>query len=196
MALVIKPTQQYSNIVTFLENIGLTDVVLVNTPNYYYKVTFKFPDGTQVTEAQIDLSNSFFVICDLEAHIIIFINPTYLSRRQAPDMYVHNYVGMCVLPTSTGAVIDLYAKTNDQDTMCEVFNIMADPDYSNTSNPSNTILLPASLGLRSEVEALQIPKCYVSVNATHIPGTKYVDETGTKWVAFFGSLLYKVPATN
>ena len=191
MALVIKPTQQYSNIVTFLENIGLTDVVLVNTNNYYYKVTFKFPDGTQVTEAQIDISNSFFVICDLEAHIIIFINPTYLSRRYAPDMYVRNYVGMCVLPTSTGAVIDLYAKTNSQDTMCAVFNIMEDPDYSNTSNPSNTILLPAYVGLSTEV--FEIPNCYVSLNATHIPGTKYVDETGAKWVAFFGSLLYKVP---
>ncbi len=194
MALVIKPTQQYSNIVTFLENIGLTDVVLVNTTNYYYKVTFKFPDGTQVTEAQIDISNSFFVICDLEAHIIIFINPTYLSKRYAPDMYVYNYVGMCVLPTSTGAVIDLCAKINDRDTMHEVFNIMEYPDYSNTSNPSNTILLPAYVGLSTEV--FEIPNCYVSLNATHIPGTKYVDETGTKWVAFFGSLLYKVPATD
>lgn len=194
MALVIKPTQQYSDIVTFLENIGLTDVVLVNTTNYYYEVTFKFPDGTQVVKAHIKLSNSFFVICDLEAHIIVFINPTYLSRRYAPDMYLQNYAHMCVLPTSTGAVIDLYAKTTDRDTMCEVFNIMEDPDYSETSNPSNTILLPAYVGLSTEV--FEIPNCYVSLNATHIPGTKYVDETGAKWVALFGSLLYKVPTTD
>lgn len=192
--MIIKPTQQYSDIVTFLENIGLTDVVLVDTTNYYYEVTFKFPDGTQVVKAHIATKNSFFVIYDLEAHIIVFINPTYLSERYAPDMYLQNYANMCVLPTSTGAVIDLHAKTTGQDTMCEVFNIMQYPDYSDTSNPSNNILLPAFVGLRSG--AFEIPNCYVSLNATHIPGTKYVDETGTKWVALFGSLLYKVPATN
>lgn len=192
--MVIKPTQQCSNIVTFLENIGLTDVALNNESNHYYFVTFKFPDGTQVANARIGISNRFFVIYDLEAHIIIFINPTYLSKRYAPDMYLHNYVDMCVLPTSTEAVIDIYYNTNDQDTMCDVFNIMEHPDYSGTSNPSNTILLPAYVGLSTEV--FEIPNCYVSLNATHIPGTKYVDETGAKWVAFFGSLLYKVPTTD
>lgn len=195
--MIIKPTQQYSNIVTFLENLGLTDVVLVTTTNHYYEVTFKFPDGTQVVKAHIDLSNSFFVIYDLEAHIIVFINPNYLSRRYAPDMYLQNYVDMCVLPTSTGAVIDLYTNTSDRDTMHGVFNIMKYPDYSETSNPSNTILLPAFVGLSSFISGVfEIPNCYVSLNATHIPGTKYVDETGTKWVALFGSLLYKVPTTD
>ena len=194
MAMVIKPTQSYSDIVPFLENIGLTDVVLVKTTNYHYEVTFKFPDGTQVVKAQIDISNSYFVIYDLEAHIILFINPVYLSKRYAPDMYVRNYVGMCVLPTSTGAIIDLLANITDRYTMCEVFNIMKYPDYSDTSNPSNTILLPAYVGLSTGV--FEIPNCYVSLNATHIPGTKYVDETGAKWVALFGSLLYKVPTTD
>ena len=200
MAMVIRPYQSYStggsykeDLIKALESIGLTDVRFVKETNYSYVYRFKFPDGTQVNQAALPTNEiSYTIVYDLEAHIIVFLNSGWQAERPSPDLYILNYVGMCVLPTSSGDVIDVRssADANNHST-CNVFNIPCYPDYSQTGNPASCILLPAYVGLPTGL--FEIPNCYVALNATYITGTKFVDETGAKWISLIGPLLYKVP---
>ena len=205
MAMIIKPYQIYiTEAITqekfiethtkILESIGLTDITFIEKRRYDFVYSFKFPDGTQVTKAAFIDDKAFNMVYDLEAHIIVILRSGWQATRPAPDLYIWNYIGMCLLPTSSGDVIELRYNTDTYDETCGIFNIPKKPDYHETANPSSCTLLPAYIGLSTEL--FEIPNCYVALNATYITGTKFVDETGTKWVALGGPLLYKVPTTD
>lgn len=199
MAMVIRPYQSYStggsykdDLIKALESIGLTDVRFVKETTYSYVYHFKFPDGTQVNQAALPTNEiRYTIVYDLEAHIIVFLKSGWQAERPSPDLYILNYVGMCVLPTSSGDVIEVRYNANDYTKTHEVFNMMKYPDNSDASLPSSCTLLPAYVGLPTGL--FEIPNCYTALNATYITGTKFVDETGAKWVSLIGPLLYKVP---
>ena len=204
MAMVIRPFQTYipdgqytkENYAKILEGIGLIDVVYVkeNSRTESFVYNFKFPDGTQVTEAAVykDYAYGFTIVYDLEAHIIVFLIQGYQTKYVAPGRDIYDYIGMCVLPTSSGDVIDVRSSADENNhSTCNVFNIPCYPNYSQEGNPSSCTLLPAYVGLPTGL--FEIPNCYVALNATYITGTKFVDETGAKWVSLIGPLLYKVP---
>lgn len=203
--MIIKPYQTYiTEAVTqekfiemhtkILESIGLTDITFIEKRSSDYVYSFKFPDGTQVTKAAFTSDKAFNMVYDLEAHIIVILRSGWQATRPAPDLYIWNYMGMRLLPTSSGDVIELRYTTDSYDKTCGVFNILEKPDYHETSNPSSVTLLPAYVGRTTGL--FEIPNCYVALNATYITGTKFVDETGAKWVSLIGPLLYKVPATD
>lgn len=203
--MIIKPYQTYiTEAVTqekfieihteILESIGLTDITFIKKRDFDYVYSFKFPDGTQVTKAAFTSDGAFSMVYDLEAHIIVILRKEWQVNRPAPDLYIWNYMGMCLLPTSSGDVMELRCNVNDYAKTCEVFNIPKNPDYHDTANPSSCTLLPAYVGLPTGI--FEILNCYVALNATYITGTKFVNETGAKWVALGGPLLYKVPTTD
>ena len=203
--MIIKPYQTYiaegstqeqyiETHTKILESIGLTDITFIEKRRYDFVYSFKFPDGTQVTKAAFTDDKAFNMVYDLEAHIIVILRSGWQAQRPAPDLYIWNYMGMCLLPTSSGDVIELCYNTDSYVRTCEVFNMLKKPDYHETANSSSCTLLPAYIGLSTGL--FEIPNCYVALNATYITGTKFVDETGTKWVALGGPLLYKVPTTD
>ena len=203
MAMTIVPYKQYifnegtGDYVKLLESIGLIDVTMGSVINSGKRCSFKFPDGTQVRNAVINVYQCCAILYDLEAHIIVIIRDDYQAQRPAPDKELIYPMGMCVLPTSSGGVIELRSKLPSNYTevkINDVFNIPAYPNYADTQNPDSCTLLPAYVGLPAGM--FEIPNCYVALNATYIPGTKLIDETGTKWISLMGPLLYKVPTTD
>lgn len=203
--MIIKPYQTYiTGSITqekfieihteILESIGLTNITFIEKRDYDYVYSFKFPDGTQVTKAAFTSDRAFNMVYDLEAHIIVILRDGWQAQRPAPSLYILNYMGMCLLPTSSGDVIELRYNADSYTETCGVFNIPRKPDYHETANPSSCTLLPAYVGLSTGL--FEILNCYVALNATYITGTKFVDETGAKWVALGGALLYKVPTTD
>ena len=179
-----------------LEAIGLIDIVSKGSNSIGYKYDFKFPDGTPVNNAAIsDSDSSYFIMYDLEAHIIIMKESDEASLRPSPDKGVLYYFALCVLPTTSEDVIDLRVLVpSGATTLKDVFNIMAWPNYSDTVNPNSCTLLPAYVGVPKGM--FELANCYVTLNATYTIGTKFVDETGAKWVSLGGPLLYKVPTTD
>ena len=183
--------------VEFLKRIGLIDVEVGFTSSNIGRVCrFKFPDGTPVNKAILSENDyRYFIMYDFEEHIIIMMERDDLSQRPAPNKSVAYTFAMCVLPTTSGRVIELRAcVARDSYKMTDILNTMAWPDYTNSVNPDRCTLLPAYVGVSKGL--FEIPNCYVVLNATYTPNTKLVDETGTKWLTLGGSLLYKLPTTD
>ena len=199
MAMTVIPYIEHSTgyaeqVTEFLKSLGLIDVEAGYTSsNLGIVCRFKFPDGTPVNDAVIfDNDYRYFIMHDFEAHILIIIRNNEVDRRPYPDKAVAYAFAMCVLPTTSGDTIELRRLVPDDNTkLNDVFNTMAWPNYANTINPDSCTLLPAYVGVPRGL--FEIPNCYVTLNATNTPGTKFVDETGAKWIALGGSLLYKVP---
>lgn len=203
MAMVIKPPQDYTTpgeeykitISKILKSIGLTDIEFIEESGDMYYYRFKFPDGTQVDRVAVHkYTYRCAIIYDFTTHVLILMTQDYFIKRPSPSQELRDYFRLCILPTTTGSIIDIYAYAGAYDKFYEIFNITEYPDYSNNANPSSCTLLPAYAGLPTG--AFEILNCYVALNATYAAGTKFVDETGTKWVALGGPLLYKVPATD
>ena len=198
MAIVIRPYQEYDPhdydteeiYADILKNIGLVDVS-VTTYNYRKYCSFKFPDGTQITDVLMSLHVGCAMLYDLEAHIIIFIREAFRAKRVSPSAELLDVLSLCVLPTHSGGVVDALYHGDKFPAICNIFNIMEKPDYADGFNPSSCVLLPAYAGVPAGL--VELSNCYVALNATYIIGTKLVDETGTKWISLIGPLLYKVP---
>lgn len=203
MALVIKPPQNYTTpgeeykitISKILKSIGLTDIEFIEDSGDLYYYRFKFPDGTQVDRVAVHkYTYECAIIYDFTAHMLILMCQECLIKRPAPSQELRDYFRLCILPTTTGSIIDIYHYADAYGSFYKMFNITAYPDYSKNANPSSCTLLPAYVGLSTG--AFEIANCYVALNATYAASTKFVDETGAKWVALGGCLLYKVPATD
>ena len=178
----------------FLKSIGLIDVEVGYTSSNLGRVCrFKFPDGTPVNKAVLsEYDYRYFIMYDFEEHIIIMMETDEVSQRPTPDRAVAYTFAMCVLPTVSGKVIELRGLMPDNRAkLNDVFNTMAWPNYTDSINPDSCTLLPAYVGVPNRM--FELTNCYVTLNATNTPGTKFVDETGAKWIALWGSLLYKVP---
>ena len=203
MALVIKPPQDYTTpgeeykitISKILKSIGLTDIEFIEDSGDLYYYRFKFPDGTQVDRVAVHkYTYRCAIIYDSTAHMLILMGQDYFIKRPAPSQELREYFRLCILPTTTGSIIDIYDYAGAYGSFYKLFNIMESPDNSDDANPSSCTLLPAYAGLSTDI--FEIPNCYVALNATYAAGTKFVDETGTKWVSLGGCLLYKVPTTD
>lgn len=203
MALVIKPPQNYSTpgeeykitVSKILKSIGLTDIEFIEDSSDLYYYRFKFPDGTQVDRVAVNrYTYECAIIYDLTAHMLILMSQSCLVRRPSPSQALRDYFRLCILPTTTGSIIDIYNQAGAYSTFYRLFNITEYPDYHEKANPSSCMLLPAYVGMPTG--AFEIPNCYVALNATYAASTKFVDETGAKWVALGGCLLYKVPTTD
>lgn len=203
MALVIKPSQKYSTpgeeykitIPKILKSIGLTDIEFIEESSDLYYYRFKFPDGTQVDRVAVHrYTYECAIIYDFTAHMLILMTQECLIKRPSPSQELRDYFKLCILPTTTGSIIDIYDCAGTYGSFRKLFNIMESPDYSDKANPSSCTLLPAYVGLSKDI--FEISNCYVALNATYAASTKFVDETGTKWVALGGALLYKVPTTD
>lgn len=196
--MIIKPYQTYDSVVAMLESIGLTDVVETWSGTSGRKLNFKFPDGTEVTEAVVSIgqysSAQAKLMYDLNAHMVLAYSA---ASTPVADVSlasgVTNTVLMLVVPSETGtikadAINGLWGN---------IFNVCADV-IADTQSETSAILLPAYVKTyrNNTYVAIDLKNCYVSLNTVYPPCQKFVDETGTKWIALGGPLLYKVPTTD
>lgn len=84
--------------------------------------------------------------------------------------------------------------------ICDMFNIptKVDTDFGTTINKPNITLLPAFVLSEYNTKNttpksyIRFPKVYVNYERYFIPGQKYIDQNGNKFMAIGGYLLYKM----
>lgn len=196
--MTIKPYQTYDSAVAMLESIGLTNVKQTWIGTEGTKLNFKFPDGTEVTNAWFGIGNYSTVqaklMYDLNAHMILAYKKASTPVEDVSlNTDVGNTVLMLVIPSETGTIkVDKASGYWNA-----IFNVCAGV-IADTQSETAAMLLPAYIKThRNNTDVVtDLKNCYVSLNTVYPPCQKFVDETGTKWVALGGCLLYKVPATD
>lgn len=191
MAMTIKPYQTYGSAVEMLESIGLTDVKQTWIGTSGTELDFKFPDGTEVKTARLEIGNYTAVkaklMYDLDAHMIFAYDAASTPVADvAFDTLMDNVVLMFVIPSETGTL----RKRVPSGKWGATFNVCTDI-VADTQPGTEALLLPAYAPYGASVKDLK--DCYVSLNTVYPPCQKFVDETGAKWIALGGPLLYKVP---
>lgn len=78
--------------------------------------------------------------------------------------------------------------------ICEMFNIPTNvrASFGTTVNKPNITLLPAFVMSEYNKSYIRFPKAYVNYERYFVPGQKYIDQNGNKFMAIGGYLLYKI----
>ena len=191
MAMIIKPYQTYGSAVEMLESIGLTDVKETWSGTSATELNFKFPDGTEVKTARLEIGDYAAVkaklMYDLDAHMILAYSA---ASTPVADVALNTAVSyttlLFVMPSETGTL----TKRVPSGEWGTSFNVCAKA-VADTQPGIAALLLPAYVQRGETVTDLK--DCYVSLNTVYSPCQKFVDETGAKWLSLGGPLLYKVP---
>ena len=191
MAMTIKPYQTYGSAVEMLESIGLIDVKETWSGTSATELNFKFPDGTEVKTARLEIGDYAAVkaklMYDLAAHMILAYSAASTPVADvALDTAVSYTTLLFVIPSETGTL----TKRVPSGTWGASFNVCTDI-VADTQPGTEALLLPAYAPYGASVKDLK--DCYVSLNTVYPPCQKFVDETGAKWLSLGGPLLYKVP---
>lgn len=189
--MVIKPYQTYGSAVEMLESIGLIDVKETWSGTSATELNFKFPDGTEVKTARLEIGDYSAVkaklMYDLDAHMILAYSAASTPVADvAFDTAVSYTTLLFVIPSETGTL----TKRVPSGAWGASFNVCANV-IADTQPGIAALLLPAYV--QKGDAATDLKDCYVSLNTVYSPCQKFVDETGAKWIALGGPLLYKVP---
>ena len=155
MAITIKPYQTYGSVVEMLESIGLTDVKKTWSGTSGTEVDFKFPDGTEVRTARLEIGQYAAVkaklMYDLDAHMILAYSAASTPVADvALDTAISYTTLMFVMPLGTGTLTKRVPSGNWGGTFNVCANIVAD-----TQPGIAAMLLPAYVPYGESVRDLK-----------------------------------------